>query len=74
MNQLNRRVFSFSGQELIVDLEWLPHIRVSSDKGQSWESGTDIEFLTEKLGLGLNRTDVVRAAFQSWCDQNPPIR
>lgn len=73
MNALNRKTFEFNGKTILIDTEWLPHIRTSSDAGQSWESGTDMEFLTEKLGLNLNRMGEVREAFTHWCGQNPPV-
>jgi hypothetical protein len=56
----------------MVDTTWLPHIRISADKGQSWESGTDMEFLAERMGLTPNRIPELKAIFDQWCQVNPP--
>ena len=74
MNILNRKVFEFGGQSVLIDTEWLPHIRLSTDHGTSWESHTDIEFLAERLNLNQNRVSELRTVFNQWAEKQTPVR
>jgi hypothetical protein len=70
MSNLAHRDFSFNNHVVTVDVTWLPHIRVSTDKGQSWQSGTDMEFLADVMGVQPNRVQELTVVFKQWADAN----
>ena len=72
VNPTVQREFKFGSKVVLIDTTWLPHVRISMDRGQTWESGTDMEFLTDRLGLTLNRVPEVKVAFDQWCHTNQP--